>query len=111
METTIYQWIINFEQVTAIEGDPNFRGGAYYGGAKPDLGLVLARRIVHKTFVSMDMLRERARGQVVSHKPPHGWYEMNHPVESFTTRGGSSSGVSTPTATCAFSMPGNGLTW
>ena len=88
METTIYQWIINFEQVTAIEGDPNFRGGAYYGGAKPDLGLVLARRIVHKTFVSMDMLRERARGQVVSHKPLHGWYEMNHPVESFTTRGG-----------------------
>jgi len=29
------------------------------------------------------MLRERARGEVVSHKPPHGWYEMNHPVESY----------------------------
>ena len=83
VETTIYQRIINFEQVTAIEGDPNFRGGAYYQGEKPDLGLALARRIAHKTFVSLDMLRERARGQVVSHKPPHGWYEMNHPVESY----------------------------
>ncbi|MCB1127989.1 MAG: homoserine O-acetyltransferase, partial [Verrucomicrobiae bacterium] len=45
--------------------------------------LALARRIAHKTFVSLDDLRERARGEVVSHKPPHGWYEMNHPVESY----------------------------
>jgi homoserine O-acetyltransferase len=83
VETTIYQRIINFEQVTAIEGDPHFRGGDYYQAAHPDTGLALARRIAHKTFVSLDTLRERARGQVVSHKPPHGWYEMNHPVESY----------------------------
>lgn len=82
-ETTIYNRIINFEQVTAIESDPCFNGGDYYHGAKPDTGLALARRIAHKTFVSLDMLRERARGEVVSHKPPHGWYEMNHPVESY----------------------------
>ena len=83
VETTIYNRIINFEQVTAIEGDPHFQAGDYYGGARPDSGLALARRIAHKTFVSLDMLRERARGEVVSHKPPHGWYEMNHPVESY----------------------------
>ncbi len=83
VETTIYNRIINFEQVTAIEGDPHFRGGDYYGGARPNTGLALARRIAHKTFVSLDMLRERARGEIVSHKPPHGWYEMNHPVESY----------------------------
>lgn len=83
VETTIYQRIINFEQVTAIEADPNFRGGDYYGGPHPDTGLALARRIAHKTFVSLDTLRERARGVVVSHRPPHGWYEMNHPVESY----------------------------
>jgi homoserine O-acetyltransferase len=83
LETTIYQRILNFEQVTAIEGDPHFKGGDYYGGPRPDLGLALARRIAHKTFVSLDTLRERARGEVVSHKPPHGWYEMNHPVESY----------------------------
>jgi homoserine O-acetyltransferase len=83
LETTIYNRIINFEQVTAIEEDPHFRGGDYYGGERPNTGLALARRIAHKTFVSLDMLRERARGEVVSHKPPHGWYEMNHPVESY----------------------------
>jgi len=88
MKTTIYQRIINFEQVTAIEADPHFRGGDYYDGERPDTGLALARRIAHKTFVSLDTLRERARNEVVSHKPPHGWYEMNHPVESYMLRQG-----------------------
>jgi homoserine O-acetyltransferase len=83
VETTIYQRILNFEQITAIEGDPNFRGGDYYDGAPPELGLALARRIAHKTFVSLETLRERARSEVVSQKPPYGWYEMNHPVESY----------------------------
>jgi homoserine O-acetyltransferase len=88
MKTTIYQRIINFEQVTAIEADPHFRGGDYYDGERPNTGLALARRIAHKTFVSLDTLRERARNEVVSHKPPHGWYEMNHPVESYMLRQG-----------------------
>ncbi len=83
VETTIYQRIINFEQVTAIESDPHFRGGDYYEGPAPDTGLAQARRIAHKTFVSLDTLRERARKEVVSEKPPYGWYEMNHPVESY----------------------------
>jgi homoserine O-acetyltransferase len=83
VETTIYQRIINFEQVSAIEADPNFRGGDYYDGSPPHLGLALARRIAHKTFVSLDALRERARAEIVSQKPPCGWYEMNHPVESY----------------------------
>lgn len=82
-ETTIYHRIINFEQITAIESDPNFRGGNYYDGPLPETGLALARRIAHKTFVSLEMLSERARSEVVPHKPPHGWYEMNHPVESY----------------------------
>jgi homoserine O-acetyltransferase len=88
VETTTYQRIINFEQITAIEGDPDFKGGAYYDGARPDIGLALARRIAHKTFISLDTLRERARSEVVSHKPPYGWYEMNHPVESYMYRQG-----------------------
>ena len=83
VETTIYQRILNFEQITAIEADPNFKGGDYYDGPRPYIGLALARRIAHKTFVSLDALRERARGEVVSNKPPYGWYEMNHPVESY----------------------------
>jgi homoserine O-acetyltransferase len=82
-ETTINHRILNFEQISAIESDTHFRGGDYYDGPRPDTGLALARRIAHKTFVSPDTLRERARSEVVSHKPPHGWYEMNHPVESY----------------------------
>ena len=89
VETTIYQRIINFEQITAIENDPHFQGGEYYGRVQPDMGMALARRIAHKTFVSLDVLRERAREEVVSHKPPHGWYEMNHPVESYMLHQGS----------------------
>jgi homoserine O-acetyltransferase/O-succinyltransferase len=88
VETTIVHRILNFEQITAIESDLNFKGGDYYDGPKPDVGLALARRIAHKTFVSPDTLRERARGVVVSHKPPHGWYEMNHPVESYMLHAG-----------------------
>ncbi|MCX7721916.1 MAG: homoserine O-acetyltransferase [Verrucomicrobiae bacterium] len=83
VETTVYQRIINFEQITAIESDPNFRGGDYYDGPLPETGLALARRIAHKTFVSLDAMCERARHEVISHKPPYGWYEMNHPVESY----------------------------
>jgi homoserine O-acetyltransferase len=82
-KTTIYQRIMNFEQITAIESDPNFKGGDYYDGDPPRVGLALARRIAHKTFVSLEDLRQRARREVVSQKPPHGWYEMNHPVESY----------------------------
>jgi len=63
--TTIMHRILNFEQITAIESDLNFRGGDYYDGPRPDVGLALARRIAHKTFVSPDTLRERAHGVVV----------------------------------------------
>lgn len=83
LETTHLHRIMNFEQVTAIEGDLNFRGGDYYDGPRPDVGLALARRIAHKTFVSITALSERARHEVVASKPPHGWYQMNHPVESY----------------------------
>jgi homoserine O-acetyltransferase len=82
-DVSILQRVLNFEQVTAIEGDPNFRGGAYYDGARPDTGLALARRIAHKTFISLAALKERARDEVVTMKPPFGWYSMNSPAESY----------------------------
>lgn len=83
VETTMLQRIMNFEQITAIEADPHFRGGDYYEGPAPDIGLALARRIAHKTFISLEVLQERARSEVVASKPPFGWYEMNSPVESY----------------------------
>ena len=83
LKSTSLQRIMNFEQVTAIESDPHFNRGDYYSGKRPDLGLALARRIAHKTFISLDALRERAREEVVSEAPPFGWYSMNSPVESY----------------------------
>ena len=83
LNTTSLQRIMNFEQVTAIESDPNFNRGDYYQGEQPAIGLALARRIAHKTFISLDALRERARGEVVSDSPPFGWYAMNSPLESY----------------------------
>lgn len=82
-ETTMLHRIMNFEQVTAIEADPSFNGGDYYNGSRPTNGLALARRIAHKTFVSLEALEERARGEVVSHHPVLCWYEMRSGVESY----------------------------
>ena len=82
-ETTVLQRLMNFEQITAIELDPAFRGGAYDPKRPPHHGLAAARRIAHKTFVSLEDLHARARGEVTDHGSPFGWYEMNHPVESY----------------------------
>ena len=82
-ETTVLQRLMNFEQITAIELDPAFLGGAYDPKRPPRDGLAAARRIAHKTFVSLEDLHARARGDVTDHKSPFGWYEMNHPVESY----------------------------
>jgi homoserine O-acetyltransferase len=82
-ETTMLQRIMNFEEITAIESDPNFRGGDYYSASAPENGLALARRIAHKTFISLEALSQRARDEVVSIAPPFGWYAMNSPVESY----------------------------
>ncbi len=83
LETTVVQRILNFEQVNAIESDPAFLGGRYLPGHGPTDGLALARRIAHKTFVSPAMLSERAKREIMTGQPPFGWYEMNHPVESY----------------------------
>ena len=83
LETTILQRLLNFEQITAIESDPNFRGGDHYDGPRPETGLALARRIAHKTFISLDAVKERARNVVVNDAPPFSWYSMNSPVESY----------------------------
>lgn len=37
-------------QVLAIRNDPNFNGGDYYAGRRPEAGLRLARRIAHITY-------------------------------------------------------------
>lgn len=81
LETTVLQRLMNFEQIAAIELDPDFRAGRYE--TQPKQGLASARRIAHKTFVSLEHLRDRAREEVSGGDAPFGWYEINHPVESY----------------------------
>lgn len=80
--TSSLQFIYNFEQTNAILNDPNFNGGDYYGGPRPDQGLALARMIGHKTFVSLDAMKLRARGEVTDGTGPAG-YQMRSPLESY----------------------------
>lgn len=50
---------IAFNEVArqSIMADPNWNGGDYYGGSKPDLGLAVARMIGHITYLSDESMR------------------------------------------------------
>ena len=52
---------IAFNEVArqAIMADPHWHGGDYYGGAKPDLGLAVARMIGHITYLSNESMRQK----------------------------------------------------
>lgn len=81
--TTALQRIHNYEQINAIQTDPNFNGGNYYDGPGPVGGLALARMISHKTFVSLRDLRLRARNEVIDIDDGPGFYDLTHPLESY----------------------------
>jgi homoserine O-acetyltransferase/O-succinyltransferase len=81
---TILQRIYNYEQICAVEEDKYFNGGHYYDGPRPDRGLALARMISHKTFVSLEMMEDRARKEVIRPEEDQDkWYWLSHPVESY----------------------------
>jgi homoserine O-acetyltransferase len=81
--TTVLNRLIIFEQIMAIENDRNFRGGDYYGGEPPTYGLALARMISHKTFVHLDEIEKRARGDVRQPDEGLSWYRLQDNVESY----------------------------
>ena len=83
LAVTALQRIHNFEQSLAIENDPLFCGGDYYGGSHPDRGLALARMIGHKTFVSLHAMEERARSEVVVRDETGGYVQITNPLESY----------------------------
>lgn len=82
-KTTVLNRLILFEQILAIENDPHFNGGDYYGGERPDLGLALARMISHKTFVHLDAFERRARRDVVQAEDVFSWYEVRDQFQSY----------------------------
>lgn len=84
VSVSILQRIYNYEQICAIEEDKFFNGGHYYDGPRPDRGLALARMISHKTFISLEMMAERARREVIRpEEDMDKWYWLAHPVESY----------------------------
>lgn len=83
VEVKPLQRIHNFEQICAIEQDPNFCGGDYYDGPSPDGGLALARMISHKTYVSLHTMQDRARQEVLPMQGDFSWYPLANPLESY----------------------------
>ena len=83
MRTTVLTRLVLFEQIIAIENDPHFKGGDYYDGEKPWLGLALARMISHKTFVHIDAFEKRARQEIKPHEDILAWYKMQDPFQSY----------------------------
>lgn len=81
--TTVLQRVQNFEQIVAIRNDPNFNDGDYYEGPLPKSGILLARMISHKTFVSLDVLEKRAKQEVIHQDIAGQWYELSTPIESY----------------------------
>ena len=79
---TVLQRIHNFEQICAIEFDPAFCGGDYYGTKGPQKGLALARMIGHKTFVSLETMEQRAL-QLLLGGENFGQYQITHRIESY----------------------------
>jgi homoserine O-acetyltransferase len=83
LETTPLQRVQNFEQIVAIQSDPEFRGGRYEPSAGPRRGLTLARMISHKLFVSLRDMEHRSSGAVLPVEGEDGWYGVRHPLESY----------------------------
>lgn len=51
----------------AIVGDPDWRGGHYYGGSGPVRGLAVARMIGHITYLSEKGMREKFGREIRAH--------------------------------------------
>ncbi len=82
-KTTVLNRLINFEQILAIENDPDFNGGDYYEGKAPLYGLALARMISHKTFVHLDTIERRARQDVIQPDDVLAWYRVRDQFQSY----------------------------
>jgi homoserine O-acetyltransferase len=89
MRTTPLQRVQNFEQIRAIQNDPEFRGGRYEPHAGPRRGLQLARMISHKLFVSLRDMEHRSRAAVEAPATEEDdWYGVRHPLESYMVHQG-----------------------
>ncbi|QJA05407.1 homoserine O-acetyltransferase [Thermosulfurimonas marina] len=76
---------IAFNEVArqAIMADPNWRGGNYYDGPRPEMGLAVARMIGHITYLSDRALR-RKFGRRLQNKSQFSFgFDVDFQVESY----------------------------
>ena len=83
LRATVLAKALNFEQILAIEEDTNYNNGDYYDGPRPNSGLILARIISHKTFVSLSLMESRARKEIVQPDDVLAGYQLQHQIESY----------------------------
>jgi homoserine O-acetyltransferase/O-succinyltransferase len=75
----------------AIMGDPDFRGGDYYGtGARPDRGLATARMLAHITYLSEESMRQRFGRRLQDGAVPRLGFDVDFQVESYLRHQGES---------------------
>ncbi len=76
---------IAFNEVArqAIMADPHWQGGDYYGQAKPDLGLAVARMIGHITYLSNESMRQKFGRQLRSRDALSFHFDAGFEVESY----------------------------
>jgi homoserine O-acetyltransferase len=68
----------------AIMRDPAFRGGDFYeDGARPDLGLSLARMVAHITYLSEASMREKFGRRLQDADTPRFGFDVDFQVESY----------------------------
>jgi homoserine O-acetyltransferase len=73
----------------SIMADPNWKKGNYYGGAKPDMGLAVARMVGHVTYLSDEAMR-RKFGRKLQDKANFSFgFDGDFQVESYLRHQGS----------------------
>jgi len=82
-KTSSLNKLMGFEQIIAIENDPHFNRGNYYGLTTPDKGLMLARMIAAKTYVDIETIALRAKEEIVLPDDYLYDYKLKHNLESY----------------------------
>jgi homoserine O-acetyltransferase len=76
---------IAFNEVArqAIMADPNWNNGNYYMGAKPDLGLAVARMIGHITYLSDESMRHKFGRRLQNRRDFSFNFDADFQIESY----------------------------
>jgi homoserine O-acetyltransferase len=83
--------LIAFDEVgrQAVYADPNWNQGDYYGGARPNTGLALARMIGHITYLSEESMHQKF-GRRLEARERFGYdFETDFAIESYLHTKGS----------------------